>query len=59
MDKKVIRSTITLVNDRFDDDTNQIIAEGLRTICRVQFGGWCRDAARGDYYLWVALGCNA
>ena len=39
MDKKVIRSTITLVNDRFDDDTNQIVAEGLRTICRVQFGG--------------------
>lgn len=39
MDKKVIRSTITLVNDRFDDDTNQIIAEGLRTICNIQFGG--------------------
>lgn len=39
MDKKVIRSTITLVNDRFDDDSNQIIAEGLRTICNIQFGG--------------------
>lgn len=39
MDKKVIRSTITLVNDRFDDDTNQIVAEGLRTICNIQFGG--------------------
>lgn len=39
MDKKVIRTTITLVNDKFDDDTNQIIAEGLRTICNIQFGG--------------------
>lgn len=39
MDKKVIRSTITLVNDKFDDGTNQIIAEGLRTICNIQFGG--------------------
>ena len=39
MDKKVIRSTITLVNDKFADDSNQIIAEGLRTICNIQFGG--------------------
>lgn len=39
MDKKAIRTTITLVNDKFDDDTNQIIAEGLRTICNIQFGG--------------------
>lgn len=39
MDKKVIRSTITLANDRFDDNTNQLVAEGLRTLCRVQFGG--------------------
>src|SRR5690606_32058397 len=39
MDKKAIRTTITLVNDRFDDDTNQIVAEGLRTICNIQFGG--------------------
>lgn len=39
MDKKVIRSTITLANDSFPDGTNRIIAEGLRTSCTVQFGG--------------------
>lgn len=37
--KKVIRTTITLVNDRFEDGTNQIIAEGLRTAVFCQFGG--------------------
>lgn len=39
LDKKLIRTTITLVNDKFDDGTNQIIAEGLRTLCIVHFGG--------------------
>lgn len=39
MDKKVIRSTITLVDDTFDNGANRIIADGLRTICNIQFGG--------------------
>lgn len=39
MRKKVIRTTITLVNDRFADGTNRIVAENLRTSCSVQFGG--------------------
>lgn len=37
--KKYIRTTITLVDDEFDDGSNQIVAEGLRTICMIQFGG--------------------
>lgn len=40
MDKKVIRATITLVGDEFDDSGNNIlIAEGLRTSAVVRFGG--------------------
>lgn len=39
MRKKVIRATITLINDRFADGTNQIVAEGLRVSCSAQFGG--------------------
>ena len=39
LDRKVIRTTITLVGDEFEDGSNQIVAEGLRTLCTVQFGG--------------------
>lgn len=39
MNRKVIRSTITLAGDEFADGSNQIIAEGLRTLCTIQFGG--------------------
>lgn len=39
LSKKVIRTTITLVNDKFSDGSNRIVAEGLRTLCMVQFGG--------------------
>lgn len=39
MDKKVIRLTITLTDDTFDDDGNNIIVvEGLRTLCRINYG---------------------
>lgn len=38
MDKKVIRSTITLAGDTFADG-DVMIAEGLRTLCTINFGG--------------------
>lgn len=39
MHKKVIRTTITLIGDEFEGGANQIVAEGLRTLCIIQFGG--------------------
>lgn len=40
MKKKVIRSTITLVGDVFDDSGNNVLTvEGLRTSAVIQFGG--------------------
>lgn len=38
MKKKVIRTTITLIGDTFADGSNQIVAEGLRTRCVINFG---------------------
>jgi hypothetical protein len=38
MNKKVIRTTITLVGDTLADGSNQIITEELRTICTINFG---------------------
>lgn len=39
MRRKVIRTTITLVGDEFADGSNRIVADGLRTLCTIQFGG--------------------
>lgn len=39
MNKKIIRTTITLAGDTFSDGSNQIIAEGMRTLCSIQYGG--------------------
>lgn len=39
MKRKVIRTTITLVGDTFEDGSNILIAEGLRTSVVVRFGG--------------------
>lgn len=39
MNKKKIRTTITLAADQFEDGSNRIIAEDLRTSCTIQFGG--------------------
>lgn len=39
MKRKVIRTTITLVGDTFEDGSNVLIAEGLRTSVVVRFGG--------------------
>lgn len=38
MNKKVIRTTITLVGDTLADGSNQIITEELRTLCVINFG---------------------
>lgn len=38
MNKKILRTTITLVGDTFADGSNQIVAEGLRARCVVNFG---------------------
>lgn len=38
MNKKIIRTTITLVGDTLADGSNQIITEELRTRCVVNFG---------------------
>lgn len=38
MNKKIIRTTITLVGDTLPDGSNQIITEELRTLCVIQFG---------------------
>lgn len=39
MKRKVIRTTITLEGDTFADGSNRIVADGLRTLCTIQFGG--------------------
>jgi hypothetical protein len=38
MNKKIIRTTITLVGDTLADGSNQIITEELRTLCVINFG---------------------
>lgn len=38
MNKKIIRTTITLVGDTFPDGSNVIVSEQLRTLCVVNFG---------------------
>lgn len=38
MNKKIIRTTITLVGDTLADGNNQIITDELRTLCVINFG---------------------
>lgn len=38
LNKKVIRTTITLVDDEFKDGKNQIVVSGLRTSCAINYG---------------------